>query len=44
MTVEADLETAVAAIEAAPPADLTNEQRNALSALWKRLARAIGTR
>lgn len=44
MTVEGDLETAVAAIEANPPADLTDAQRVAILALWKRVARAAGTR
>lgn len=44
MTLEADLETAVAAIEAAPPVDLTQDQRNTLGLIWKRLGRAIGTK
>lgn len=42
MTVEGDLETAVAAIEANPPNTLTNTQRALCLAIWKRLGRALG--
>lgn len=43
MTIEGDVETAVAAVEAADVADtLTQAQRYTMRAIWKRLSRALG--